>query len=165
MKLKGRAWVFGDNISTDLIAPGRYAYLRSNISELAKHTLEDARPEFVKNVKPGDFVVAGRNFGLGSSREHAAIIIKLSGVAAVIAKSVARIFFRNCITIGLPAIMIDTRNISDGDQLEVDFIAGELRNITKKQTHHFPALPKEMATILNDGGLLAHIHKHGGLKI
>src|SRR3990172_340747 len=118
--LKGKAWKFGDNISTDHIAPGRLFHLRSNLPELAKHVLEDARPEFASQVKPGDFVVAGKNFGQGSSREHAAAIIKLAGVSAVIAKSFARIFFRNCINVGLPVVIADTDGIDEGDELEVD---------------------------------------------
>src|SRR3990172_11872960 len=104
----GKAWKFGDNISTDLIAPGRYFHLRSNLPELAKHVLEGARPEFASLVRSGDFVVVGENFGLGSSREHAPVIIKLAGTRAVLAKSFARIFYRNAINIGLPAIVVDT---------------------------------------------------------
>jgi len=99
MVLKGRAWKFGDNISTDLIIPGRYFHLRSNLPELAKHTLEDADPQFREKFKPGDFVVAGYNFGLGSSREHAALVLRETKVAAVLAKSFARIFFRNAINV------------------------------------------------------------------
>ena len=114
--LKGRAFKFGDDISTDLIAPGRYAHLKSNEPELAKHVLEDADPTFASRVKPGDFVVAGENFGLGSSREWAPLIIKVAGVSAVLAKSVARIFFRNAINQGLPILICDTDAIGDGDQ-------------------------------------------------
>ncbi|MEO0158551.1 MAG: 3-isopropylmalate dehydratase, partial [candidate division WOR-3 bacterium] len=120
MKMRGRAWKFGDSISTDHIAPGRYFHLRSNLPELAKHVLEDARQDFAPNVKPGDFVVAGWNFGLGSSREHAPTIIKLAGVSAVLARSFARIFFRNSINIGLPVIAVDTSFINEGDELELD---------------------------------------------
>jgi len=111
----GRAFKFGDNLSTDLIVPGRYYHLRSNLAELAKHTLEDADPTFSSRVKPGDFVVGGSNFGLGSSREHAPIVIKLSGIKAVLARSFARIFFMNAINVGLPAIVCDTGMIDDGD--------------------------------------------------
>src|SRR3972149_6107190 len=99
--LKGRAFKFGDNITTDHIVPGRLAHLRSNLPELAKHAMEDADPAFVSKVRPGDFVVGGKNFGLGSSREHAAIVLKMSGVSAVLAKSASRIFFRNAINVGL----------------------------------------------------------------
>jgi 3-isopropylmalate/(R)-2-methylmalate dehydratase small subunit len=165
MTMQGKAWVFGDDISTDLIAPGRLFHLRSNLPELAKHVLEDADPEFASKVQPGDFVVGGSNFGLGSSREHAPTIIKLAGVSAVIAKSFARIFFRNAINVGLPAIQCDTSNISAGDRLEVDLAAGTVKNLTKGFTLTFPPLPPAMRTILEDGGLVAHIRKHGDFKL
>lgn len=159
----GKAWKFGDGISTDHIAPGRLFHLRSNLPELAKHVLEDARPEFAGAVRQGDFVVGGRNFGQGSSREHAPAIIKLAGVQAVIAKSFARIFFRNCINVGLPAVMVDTDQIDDGDQLQIDLQSGKLTNLTKGTTLEFPKLPATMAKILDDGGLVEHVKKHGGL--
>ena len=128
--LKGRAFKFGDNISTDLIVPGRLAHLRSNLPELAKHVLEDADPSFALNVRPGDFVVGGNNFGLGSSREHAPLVIKMAGVSAVLAKSVARIFFRNAINRGLPVLITDTDRINEGDELKVDLTAGTVRDLT-----------------------------------
>ncbi len=157
----GKAWKFGDNISTDLIAPGRLFHLRSDLPELAKHVLEDADPEFASKMNRGDFVVGGSNFGLGSSREHAPTIIHLAGVSAVIAKSFARIFYRNAINVGLPVIQCDTDNIDTGDELEMDVEEGTLKNITKDLTLTFPPLPDVMRTILDDGGLLAHIGKHG----
>jgi 3-isopropylmalate/(R)-2-methylmalate dehydratase small subunit len=163
--MAGRAWKFGDNISTDLICPGRYAHLRSNLPELAKHTLEDARADYAPNAQQGDFVVGGRNFGLGSSREHAPIIIKLSGAQAVIAKSFARIFFRNCINVGLPAIQVDTDQIGDGDELELDLEAGKLRDVTNNKEFTFPPLPPVMARILSDGGLVEHLKKRGGFEV
>ncbi|HEY4672586.1 MAG TPA: 3-isopropylmalate dehydratase small subunit [Nitrososphaerales archaeon] len=159
----GRAWKFGDGISTDHIAPGRFFHLRSNLPELSKHVLEDARADFAPNVKKGDFVVAGRNFGLGSSREHAPTIIKMAGVEAVIAKSFARIFYRNCVNIGLPVIIADTDQIDEGNMLEVDLSAGKVRNITKKIELNFPPLPEIMTRILQEGGLIPYIQKHGGL--
>jgi len=165
VRLTGRAWTFGDGISTDHIAPGRLFHLRSNLPELAKHVLEDARPEFASQVKAGDFVVGGRNFGQGSSREHAPTIIKLAGVSAVIATSFARIFFRNCINVGLPAIILDTESIRDGDVLEVDLAAGRLVDTTTGRAFTFSPLPPAMAAILNDGGLVEHIRKHGGLAV
>src|SRR3989339_2055068 len=116
---KGKAWKFGDDISTDHIAPGRLFHLRTNLPELAKHVLEDADPEFAGKMSVGDFVVAGNNFGLGSSREHAPTILKLAGVNGVMAKSFARIFFRNAINIGLLLIECDTDKIDQGDELEV----------------------------------------------
>ncbi|MBD3181436.1 3-isopropylmalate dehydratase [Candidatus Poribacteria bacterium] len=165
MKLTGKAWKFGDSISTDLIAPGRYYHLRSNMPELVKHVLEDADPNFAKNMEPGDFVVGGNNFGLGSSREHAPLIIKMAGTNAVIAKSFARIFFRNAINVGLPAIECDTDKIDQGDELEVNLEAGKIINKTKGIELEFDPLPSVMTTILQDGGLAAHIAKHGDFKL
>lgn len=164
-KLSGKAWVFADDISTDHIAPGRYFHLRSNLPELTKHVLEDAREDFAKQVKPGDFVVAGENFGLGSSREHAPTIIKMAGVSAVLAKSFARIFFRNAVNIGLPVIMLDTSGIQEGDQLEADLEKGQLRDLTSGNNFAFQPLSEEMMKILNDGGLVEHIKKHGEIKL
>jgi len=165
MKLTGKAWKFGDGISTDHIAPGRLFHLRSNLPELAKHVLEDARPEFAGQVQQGDFVVGGRNFGQGSSREHAPTIIKLAGVSAVIAKSFARIFFRNCINVGLPVLILDTDAIDEGDALECDLTAGTLVDKTNGKEFTFPPLPPAMAAILNDGGLAEHITKHKGFAL
>ncbi len=161
----GRAWKFGDNISTDLIAPGRYFHLRSNLPELAKHVLEGARPEFASLVHNGDFVVAGENFGLGSSREHAPAIIKVAGAKAVLAKSFARIFYRNCINIGLPAITCNTDEIEEGDELELDMGKGVVKNKTKKKELTFPPLPSIMTKILQEGGLVAYIKAHKSLEI
>jgi 3-isopropylmalate/(R)-2-methylmalate dehydratase small subunit len=163
--LKGKAWNFGDDISTDHIAPGRYFHLRSNLPELAKHVLEDADTEFASKMSPGDFVVGGKNFGLGSSREHAPTIIKLSGVSAVLAKSFARIFFRNSINVGLPVLICDTDKINAGDELEVDLETGVIKDLTNGEQLNFKPLPPTMIKILNDGGLLSHIQKHGDFKL
>jgi 3-isopropylmalate/(R)-2-methylmalate dehydratase small subunit len=165
MILKGKAWKFGDSISTDHIAPGRYFHLRTNLPELAKHVLEDANPDFASQMAPGDFVVAGRNFGLGSSREHAPRIIKLAGVNAVLAHSFARIFFRNSINVGLPVLEIDTSGIEQGDELELDLGAGTVRNVTRDETLTFAPLPPVMVKILNDGGLVEHFKKHGDFNL
>ncbi len=163
--MKGKAWKFGDNISTDHIAPGRLFHLRSNLPELAKHVLEDARPEFASSMAPRDFVVGGGNFGLGSSREHAPTIIKIAGVSAVLAKSFARIFFRNCINVGLPAIICDTDKVDEGDELEVDLSQGKVINHTKKIELSFPPLPPVMTRILQEGGLANYIQKYGDFKL
>ncbi len=163
--MSGRAWKFSDDISTDLIAAGRYAYLRTNLPELTKHVLEDARDEFRSNCKPGDFVVGGRNFGLGSSREHAPTIIKMAGVAGIAAKSFARIFYRNCINIGLPAVVVDTDKIDDGDQLELDLEKGVLKDLTKGIELPFPPMPKVMTDILREGGLVPYLKKNKGFKL
>lgn len=165
MILKGKAWKFGDNISTDLIAPGRYFHLRSNLPELAKHVMEDADPTFASEVQEGDFLVAGKNFGLGSSREHAPTIIKLAGVSAVLAKSFARIFYRNSINVGLPVLICETDQFETGDELEVDLEKGLIINSTKNLKFTFAPLPKVMINILNDGGLIAHIEKHKDFKL
>jgi 3-isopropylmalate/(R)-2-methylmalate dehydratase small subunit len=165
MILKGKAWKFGDDISTDLIAPGRLFHLRSNLPELAKHVLEDADPQFAQKVQKGDFVVGGKNFGLGSSREHAPTIIKLAGVSAVLAKSFARIFFRNAINVGLPVLICDTDKINQGDELEVDLKKGVINDLTQGITLNFTPLPQVMIKILEDGGLLSHIEKHGDFKL
>ena len=163
--LTGRAFKFGDNISTDHIIPGRFAHLRSNLSELAKHVMEDADPTFAARVKPGDFVVAGTNFGLGSSREHAPLVIKMGGVSAILAKSVARIFFRNAINLGLPVLLCQTDSINDGDELEVDLKAGTIRDMTNGNQLTFTKIPEIMLRILDEGGLLPYIQKHGGFKL
>jgi len=165
MKLHGKAWKFGDGISTDHIAPGRLFHLRSNLPELAKHCLEDARPEFASKVQKGDFVVGGRNFGQGSSREHAPTIIKLCGVSAVLAKNFARIFFRNCINVGLPALIVDTDRIKEGDELDIDLEAGRITNLSTGEEMSVPPLPPVMRNIIADGGLVPHIRKHGKLLL
>jgi 3-isopropylmalate/(R)-2-methylmalate dehydratase small subunit len=163
--MQGRAFKFGDSISTDHIVPGRLAHLRSNLPELAKHVLEDADPTFASRVKPGDFVVGGNNFGLGSSREHAPLVIKMSGVSAVLAKSVARIFFRNAINRGLPVLLCDTDKIDDGDTLDVDMAAGTVTDVTKNITLTFTPIPPAMLKILDEGGLIPYIQKHGDFDI
>ncbi|MBN2238360.1 MAG: 3-isopropylmalate dehydratase small subunit [Dehalococcoidales bacterium] len=159
--LKGKAFKFGDDISTDHIIPGRYAHLRSNLPELAKHVMEDADTTFVSRVKPGDFIVSGNNFGLGSSREHAPLVIKMAGVSAIIAKSVARIFFRNAINLGLPVLICDTDGFNEGDELEVDLESSTITDITTGETLTFGKIPEVMLNILNEGGLLPYIEKHG----
>ena len=163
--LQGKAHKFGDSISTDHIIPGRYAHLRSNLPELARHVLEDADVNFVKKVKPGDFVVGGSNFGLGSSREHAPLVIKMAGVSAILAKSVARIFFRNAINLGLPVLICDTDKINDGDELEIDLTAGTVRDKTNGNTLTTGKIPEVMLRILNEGGLIPYIKKHGDIKV
>ncbi|NOY10546.1 MAG: 3-isopropylmalate dehydratase small subunit [Archaeoglobi archaeon] len=165
MILRGRAWKFGDDISTDHITPGRYYHLRSNMPELAKHVMEDADPEFPKKMKPGDFIVAGKNFGMGSSREHAPLAIKIAGVSAVIAKSFARIFYRNAINVGLPVLIADTDRIDSGDELEVDLSTGKIKNLTKGEEIEAKPLPEIMINILNEGGLVEYVKKKGDLVV
>ncbi len=162
---KGKAFKFGNDISTDHIAPGRLFHLRSNLPEFAKHVLEDADPNFASQMTPGDFVVAGNNFGLGSSREHAPQIIKIAGVGAVIAKSFARIFYRNAINIGLLLIECDTDSIKAGDSLELDVKNGVLRDLTQNLEIKITPLPDVMAKLLGDGGLIEHLKKNGDFAL
>ena len=165
MTLRGKAWKFGDNISTDHIAPGRLFHLRSNLQEFAKHVLEDADENFASSMSKGDFVVAGNNFGLGSSREHAPQIIKIAGVSAVLAKSFARIFYRNAINIGLLLIECDTDKIDAQDELEIDIKEGIIKNLTQNETIKITPLPDVMIKLLNEGGLIEHLKKHGDFDL
>ena len=162
MMIKGKVWKFGDNISTDLIAPGRYFHLRNDLQKLAMHVLEDAMEDFSKKVKKGDLIVAGKNFGLGSSREHAPRIIKLAGVSCIIAESFARIFYRNAINIGLPLVELkETDGIEQGNELSVDLENGTIKNITKNEVYEFEPIPNFMMQILKEGGITNYIKKYG----
>jgi len=165
MILKGKVWKFGDNISTDHIIPGRFYHLRSKLEELKKHVFEDISTGFYKKVKKGDVIVGGKNFGLGSSREHAPLIIKMAGIDAVIATSFARIFYRNAINVGLAAIICNTYGIDEGNLLEVRVDEGLLINKTKGDERSFSPLSSIMRAILNEGGLDHYIARHGGFKI
>lgn len=163
--IKGRAWKFGSNVSTDSIAPGRLISLRANPKEYAKHVLEDARPEFAKEVQVDDFIVADRNFGCGSSREIAPLIIKEAGVGAVLSKTFGRIFYRNAINNGMLLIECDTDRIDEGDILYVD-----LRNqvIRKEGDPSFEMgfrLSDKEIKIVSEGGLLNYIEKYDSLDI
>ena len=153
--LRGNAWKYGDNVETDVIIPARYLNT-SNPQELALHCMEDIDPTFAKEIHPNDVVVAGENFGCGSSREHAPIAIKASGASIVIAKSFARIFFRNAINIGLPILEHPTFSdeCSKGDEIEVDLNAGVLRNITTGKEYECAAFPKEIQNLISQGGLI-----------
>jgi 3-isopropylmalate/(R)-2-methylmalate dehydratase small subunit len=165
MILKGKAWKFGDNISTDHIIPGRFYHLRSDLDELTKHVFEDVAPGFYKRVDKGDIIVGGQNFGLGSSREHAPLIIKLAGIDAVIAKSFARIFYRNAINVGLAAIICDTEGIDEGDPLELRIDEGLLLDDTNGAQKKFNPLSPIMRDILSEGGLVLYIKRYGELRV
>jgi len=167
MLLKGSSHTFktSDDINTDYIISGRYKFKIQDPAELAKHAMEDLDPDFYSKVKPGDFIVAGTNFGCGSSREQAPMAIKSAGISAVIAKSFARIFYRNCFNLGLPLIECDTSGISDNDDLEIDLDAGILNNLSKKTKIKIASFPKTMQILLADGGLVDHFKKHGGFKL
>ncbi len=155
--MQGKSWKFKNNIDTDLIIPARYLNT-FDPNELAKHVMEDSDATFAAKVQKGDFIVAGENFGCGSSREHAPIAIKAAGVSAVIAKSFARIFFRNAINIGLPILEIkDTDKINEGDSLEIDLAKGLIKNITTGDTFIAASFPPFMQGIMDKGGLINYV--------
>ncbi|GAQ94600.1 3-isopropylmalate/(R)-2-methylmalate dehydratase small subunit [Thermodesulfovibrio aggregans] len=155
MKIRGKIWKFGDNIDTDAIIPARYLNT-SDPKELAKHVMEDADKDFPSKVKEGDIIVAGKNFGCGSSREHAPIAIKAAGVQAVIAKSFARIFFRNAFNIGLPIFEVPelVDEASEGDEIEIDMDSGEIVNLTKGKNYKTKPIPDFMQELIKAGGLV-----------
>lgn len=161
MKLKGRAHKFGNHINTDYIISGKYKFKTLDLKELAQHLMEDINPRFSKKCKPGDFIVAGDNFGCGSSREQAPLAIKYARIGAVIAKSFARIFFRNAINIGLPLLECDTNEIKNGDTLEIDLKKGIIFNRTRGISLKVYSLPEIMLKILNAGGLVNYFKKLG----
>jgi len=166
MKLKGICYKFSDNINTDWIISGRYKFAVTNMKELAKYVMEDIDPNFYKKLKPGkSIIVAGENFGMGSSREQAPLAIKHAGIIAVIAKNFARIFYRNSFNIGLPLIETNTDSIKEKDELEIDLAKGLIKNLTRKKTLRIRPLSKIMMNLLDDGGVVAHVKKYGRLKI
>ncbi|MDU2702748.1 MAG: 3-isopropylmalate dehydratase small subunit [Clostridium sp.] len=158
MKVTGKVFKYGDNVDTDVIIPARY--LNTSVhKELAAHCMEDIDKEFVKNVEDGDFIVANKNFGCGSSREHAPIAIKAAGVSCVIASTFARIFYRNAINIGLPILECDeaVKAIDNGDKLEVDFSTGVIKNLTKNEEYKGEPFPEFMQNIIDNDGLIGYI--------
>ncbi|HHV63129.1 MAG TPA: 3-isopropylmalate dehydratase small subunit [Firmicutes bacterium] len=163
--MTGRAHRFGDNVNTDYIISGKYKFKTLDMNELAKHVMEDLDPEFYNKVREGDFIVAGRNFGCGSSREQAPLAIKHARIGAVIARSFARIFYRNAINKGLPVVECDTSQIDDGDELEVDLGRGVVRDLTKGIEISAKPLPPVMLKILSDGGLVEHFKKYGTFNL
>ena len=158
MSVKGKVFKYGDNVDTDVIIPARYLNT-SDAKELAAHCMEDIDVDFVKNVRDGDIIVANKNFGCGSSREHAPLAIKTAGVSCVIASTFARIFYRNAINIGLPILECDeaVKNIDAGDELEVDFSTGLIKNLTKNQEYQGEAFPEFMRKIIDNDGLIGYI--------
>ena len=165
MILKGKAHVYGDHINTDYIISGKYKFKTLDMKELSRHVLEDLDPDFAAKVQEGDFIVAGINFGCGSSREQAPLVITHAGVGAVLARSFARIFYRNAINKGLPLVECETSGISTGDILEVNLETGEVRNVTSGETITAAPLPEVMMKILNEGGLVEHLKQHGGFAL
>jgi 3-isopropylmalate/(R)-2-methylmalate dehydratase small subunit len=166
MLLTGKVHKFGDDINTDEILPARYL-VSTDPKELARHAMEDADPEFAAKVKPGDFVVAGKNFGCGSSREHAPVALKGAGVAAVIAGSFARIFYRNAFNMGLPILECPeaAAALADGDAIAVDLETGVIRDLATGKEYLSRPLPPFMQELLADGGLMAHLKKHLEAKL
>lgn len=159
-RFRGKAHVYGDNIDTDRIIPGKYTKTL-DMSQLAAHVLEDLDLDFAKRVQPGDIVVAGENFGCGSSREQAPIALKAAGVAAVVARSFARIFYRNAINIGLPVLEVGEHQIQTGDVVRVDLEAGQLVNEANGEAAPITQMPDVMRAILEAGGLVAYLRVHG----
>ena len=158
MMCKGRVFRYGDNVNTDEIIPARYLNT-SDPEELAKHCMEDIDASFIKNVKPGDIIVADKNFGCGSSREHAPVAIKAAGISLVIAQSFARIFFRNAINIGLPICEAPqaVKEIRSGDQLEIDLSSGKIYNNTRGKQYQAEPFPPFMCSLIQAGGLMNYI--------
>ncbi|HDQ03298.1 MAG TPA: 3-isopropylmalate dehydratase small subunit [Deltaproteobacteria bacterium] len=160
MNFTGKVWKFGDNIDTDAIIPARYLNT-SDPEELASHCMEDADPDFIKKMKPGDIIIGGENFGCGSSREHAPIAIKAAGISCVVAKSFARIFYRNSFNMGLP--IFESRelfgNIAEGEEINIDSVKGIISISGKQNTFSINPIPPFMEQLIADGGLLKHIAK------
>jgi len=159
MEIRGRAFKYGDNVNTDVIFPGKYTYTATEPEEIASHALDDLDPDFVRKVRPGDVIFAGRNFGAGSSREQAATCLMLNRVGAVVAVSFARIYYRNAINAGLPAIVCPdaVAAVDKGDAVQIDLDRAEVR--AAGQVFSFEAVPKFVREILADGGLIPHLRK------
>ncbi len=161
MRVKGKVHKLGDDINTDLILPGRYLKLPEHQAYV--HVLEAVRPNFVEQVEPGDIIVAGRNFGGGSSRESAVTVLKLAGIGAVVARSFARIFFRNALNLGLPVVEADlTEAVDEGDILEIDLEAGTIFHMATGRTFAFSPLPPQLLELLECGGLVPYLERHFG---
>ncbi len=155
MAIKGKAWKFGDDVNTDEIIPARYL-ITTDPKELAKHVMEDIDPEFPNKVQPGDIIVAGKNFGCGSSREHAPLALKGAEIGAIIAESFARIFYRNAINLGLPIIESPeiAKETDEGDILEIDLAEGTVKNVTKGKEYKIKPLPESLQKVMEAGGLM-----------
>jgi len=166
MKLEGKAIKLGDSINTDFIISGRYKFAITDMKELAKHIMEDIDPNFPAKITPGESViVAGKNFGMGSSREQAPLVIKEAGIVAVLGKSFARIFYRNAFNIGLALIETDTDKIAENDVLGIDMDKGVIKNVTKNIELSAKPFPKFMQELLNEGGIINYYKKYGELKV
>ena len=160
MKIEGRIWKFGSDVDTDAIIPARYLN-QSDPKEFAKHVMEEERPDFLRAVKKGDILLADKNFGCGSSREHAPLALKEAGVSCIIATTFARIFYRNSLNLGLPLLESSeaSKGIKDGDRVRVNLSTGEIFNLTQNKKFHASPIPTFMQELLNDGGLIPHLRK------
>jgi 3-isopropylmalate/(R)-2-methylmalate dehydratase small subunit len=160
MKIAGRVWKFGSNVDTDAIIPARYLN-QSDPRELAKHVMEEEKPDFLREVKKGDILLADRNFGCGSSREHAPLALKAAGVSCIIARTFARIFYRNSLNLGLPLLESPEASggIKDGDRVQVNLSTGEIFDLTQNRKFHAKPIPTFMQTLIRDGGLIFHLRK------
>jgi 3-isopropylmalate/(R)-2-methylmalate dehydratase small subunit len=162
-RITGRVWTYGDDVNTDVIFPGKYTYSITDPEEMAEHALEDLDPDFADQVEPGDIIVAGKNWGCGSSREQAVTCLKAAGVGAIVARSFARIYFRNCINQALPIVTCDAVDgVENGDEITIDFAAGTVT--TPGGEYTFPPLAPEVMEILEDGGLIPHVRKQLGVE-
>jgi len=163
IRITGRVWKYGDDVNTDVIFPGKYTYTISDRPEMAQHALEDLDPAFAGSVQPGDIIVAGKNWGCGSSREQAVICLKEAGVAAIVARSFARIYFRNCINEALPIVTCDAVDgVEAGEEVTIDFAAGVVT--TPRGVYEFPPMAPEVMEIIAAGGLIPHVRQELGLK-
>jgi 3-isopropylmalate/(R)-2-methylmalate dehydratase small subunit len=162
MKIEGRIWKFGSDVDTDAIIPARYLN-QSDPKELAKHVMEEEKPDFLRKVKKGDILLADRNFGCGSSREHAPLALKAAGVSCIIAKTFARIFYRNSFNLGLPLLESPeaSEGIKDGDRVRVKLNTGEIFDLTQNREFRASPIPAFMQDLLKDGGLIRHLRKRG----
>jgi 3-isopropylmalate/(R)-2-methylmalate dehydratase small subunit len=164
--LTARAFKYGDDINTDYIIAGKYKFKSNDMQAMAHHAMEELDPDYYAKVSPnGGFLVAGSNFGMGSRREQAPLVLIHSNTRAVLAKSFARIFYRNAINTGLPVVVCDTDQIDTGDELELDLQGGVIHNLTQGTDITFAPLPPVMAQLLADGGLVEHFKKHGGFHL
>ena len=165
MKIEGRIWKFGSDVDTDAIIPARYLN-QSDAKELAKHVMEDERPEFINKVKKGDILLAEKNFGCGSSREHAPLALKAAGISCIIAESFARIFYRNGFNQGLPLLESHeaSKKIQDGNLVQVDLTSGEIFDVTQQKKFSAKPIPPFMQELVKDGGLIPHLRKKGTRK-
>jgi 3-isopropylmalate/(R)-2-methylmalate dehydratase small subunit len=162
MKIEGKVWKFGSDIDTDAIIPARYLN-QSDPKELAKHVMEDERPKFYREVRKGDILLADKNFGCGSSREHAPLALKVAGISCVIAKNFARIFYRNGLNLGLPLLESSdaSEKIREGDRVRVNLSTGEITDLTQNKKFRANPIPAFMQDLLKDGGLIHHLRKKG----